>query len=370
MNKNRLYLSLFCVFFAITSCQKTEEKKEEEVVVTEYVVQYQSIPNDFRFIGTIQSSHMVEIRSRVEGYLQNIAYTEGATVKEGDLLFEIDPRELQDAVREAEANLEREKAILWQAKQALERYKPLFNQKAASKKDLDDANTAVLSAEASVNVYQAKLDQAKLNLSYASIKSPISGVTTNYRFSEGTLITPSANGFLTTVSVIDPVWIEINVAEKFFSETLKDVDANELIVPSKFNFDVSVVLDDGTLYPEKGKVSFVSPVYDQSTGTFAARAVMKNPDFRLKPGQFVDVLISGAIRPHAIIIPQESVLLNMTGHYVYVINKENKVESRSIVVGNWYKDFWIVKSGLKNGDRIIRQGASKVKVNSKVKVVS
>jgi len=367
---NKLPVAILILFLLLAGCYRQAVQPEEKAVLVKvYTVEPQTIPVDFNLIGIVRSSHSVEIRSRVEGYLQSINYKEGSFVKEGDVLFKIDPRQFEDAVREAQANLEKEQAILWQAQQAVSRYKPLFEQKAASRKDLDDAMANFLSEQASVNLFQARLDEAKLNLSYATITSPISGYTSNARFQEGTFISPSSSGELTIVSVTDPVWVIVNVSDYYFLLSTREVQKQELIVPDNYDFDVSLILSDGSEYPQHGKVSFISPLFDESTGTLSARAVFPNPNNVLRPGQFVKIKATGAVRPNAIIVPQESVMQAMAGQFVYVINEENRAETRNVETGDWYKEYWVILSGLKKGDRVITAGTIKVKDGTLVKVI-
>lgn len=358
----------FICFLLLAGCHNESKKKETPVEVLAMVVEPKTIPLDLEFIGVVQSSHTVEIRSRVEGYLNKIDYTEGAFVKEGDLLFQIDPRQYEDAVKEAQANLEKEQAALWQAQQAVGRYKPLFEQKAASRKDLDDATAQLLSAQASVNLFQARLDEANLNLSFASITSPISGITSSAKFQEGSFISPSANGVLTTVSVLDPIWVVVNVSESYFLASLEMAGKGDLIIPGNYNFDVSITLSDGSPFPYTGKVSFISPLYDQSTGTLSARGVFKNPNNLLKPGQFVKVKAMGAKQKNAILVPQSSVQQGIAGQFVYIIDEEGRAESKLVETGDWYEQSWIIKSGLKKGDKVITAGINKIKDGTPVKV--
>ncbi len=360
----------FAIFgILLVSCD-VEKKKEAEVGVTTYIVEPKTIPLAFEFVGVCQSSHLVEIRSRVQGYLKDVAYTEGAFVKEGQLLFKIDPREFEARVAEVQASLEKEQAILWSAEKAVERYKPLYEQKAASRKDWEDATAQLLAQQASVNYSKAKLLETELNLSYTEITSPISGITTNSRSQEGTLITPAVNDLLTTVSVIDPIWVNVNVSDSYFLESSQEIADGTLTVPKDYRFTVSLTLADGTEYPHQGTVSFVSPVLNPSTGTLSARGVFPNPKSLLKPGQFVRTRISGAERPNAIIVPQSAVMQGETGRFVYVINGGGRVERREVVTGSWYEDSWIIKSGLKKGDEVIQEGVNKVKEGMVVKIIN
>lgn len=365
---NQSLLVPFALLLLLSGCHTDQRSNEKAIDVKIYTVSPQTIPIDLEFIGSVESSHKVEIRSRVEGYLNKIAYKEGAFVNEGDLLFEIDDRVFVDGVKQAQANLEKEQAALWLAQKAVDRYKPLFEQKAASRKDLDDATAQLLSEQALVNLYQARLNEAKINLEYTKISSPISGYTSNARYQEGTLISPNANGTLTTVSVIDPVWVVVNVSEYYFLVSTEEVKKNEMIVPENYDFDVSITLSDGSEFPYHGKVSFISPLYDTSTGTLSARAVFPNPDFILKPGQFVKVIAMGAKRPDAIFVPKECVQQGMGGRYVFVVNEDHRAEMRMVDTGDWYKEYWVIKSGLRKGDQVILAGVNKVEDGSLVRI--
>ncbi len=372
MLTRKIGVVLVLALCALSSCAKkaAEAPKETAVGVSTYIVEPQTIPINFEFVGIAQSSHMVQIWSRVEGYLEKIAYTEGGFVKEGDVLFQIDPRQFEAAVNEAKGNLDKEKAALTSALQAVERFKPLFEQKAASRKDLDDANSQQLAEEAAVAVYKARLEEAELNLGYATITSPISGLTTNSKYQEGTLINPASNGLLTTVSVVDPIWVVIGVSDYYFLTATEDVAKGILKIPENFNFDVSITLADGAQYPYHGKVSFVSPVFDPSSGTLSARAVFPNPDSMLKPGQFVRVTATGATRPNSISVPQQAVQQGTKSMFVYVINAQGKAEMRLVEVGDWYQQSWIIKSGLVEGDEVIVEGVNKVSNGTLVEVIT
>jgi len=359
------YLGFVCLVLLVGCHKEKPVKVEKTVKVTTVVVEPKTIPQDFVFTGVVESSHSVEIRSRVQGYLMKVAYTPGTTVQAGDVLFEIDPREFESNVKEAQANLEREKAVLAQAQKAVDRYKPLFEQKAASRKDLDDAMTQLLSEQAAVSLYQAKLDEALLTLSYATIRSPISGATTDSEYSEGSLIMPGANGFMTTVSVLDPISISINVSESYFLESLDAIKKGELVVPGSYDFDVTLTLSDGSEFPYHGKVSFVSPVFDAATGTLNATGDFPNPNKRLKPGQFIRATAKGAYRPNAVLVPQQSVQQGPDGLYVFVV-KKGKAHMQTVKMGDWYTDQWIVLSGLKAGDVVIVDGVGKVQEGTPV----
>lgn len=225
-----------CLF----SCGR-ENKQVADVGVETYVVEPQTVSFPLDFIGVCQSSHLVEIRPRVQGYLEKVAFTEGSFVEKGQLLFKIDPREYQSRVAEDQANLEKEKAVLWSAEKAVERYQPLYEQKAASRKDWEDAKSQLLAQQATVNFSKAKLEESELKLGYTDITSPIAGLTTVSKFQEGTFINPAVNEVLTTVSVIDPIWVVVNVSDTYFLESTREVAQGRLLIPKNYDFDVSLI---------------------------------------------------------------------------------------------------------------------------------
>lgn len=360
-------LACLWLLFLFSSCGDSHKNLPQEtgIEVTAFKVEPATIPASFEYVGIAQSSHLVEIRARVEGYLDKIAYREGDLVYEGDLLFKIDPRPFKAAVDNAKGLLDRYKAELWNAQQAVARYKPLYEQKAASKRDLDNATAQELASQANVYSAEAQLVEAKLNLSYTTIRSPITGLASKSNFREGALITPAGpNGLLTTVSVIDPIWVYFNVSEGDILKYQDEVSKNLLEFPKDLNFDVKLVLSDGSKFSSVGKVNFSDPSFQQSTGTLLIRAEFANPKLDVRPGQFVRAEVLGAIRPNALFVPQQSVQQGQRGMYVYVVGKDNRAEMRSVVPGDWFKEYWIILSGLHPGDQVIVDGVNKVQPGS------
>lgn len=358
MHLFKALILLLCLF----SCSERGEKPPEimPVEVTVFTVVPKTIPAVFEYVGVAQSSHPVEIRARVEGYLDKIAYTEGEIVRKGQLLFQIDPRPFVAALDNAKGLLARYEAELWDAKQAVERFKPLYEKKAASKRDLDNATAQELASQANVDSAKAQVREAELNLSYTVIRSPINGVSSKSNFREGALITPGANGLLTILYVINPIWAYFNVSDGDLLKYRDELSKGQLAFPKDMNFDVELVLSDGTIFASKGKVNFTDPSLQQSTGTMLVRAEFANPENLLKPGQFVRAKVLGATRPNAIIIPQKAVLQGQKGMFVYTIDENGKAEMRAVRPGDWYENYWIIKSGLKVGEKVIIEGVNKV----------
>ena len=353
------------------SCQsKAGLPPKKPPVVTGFRVDSQTIPASFEFVGIAKSSHPVEIRARVEGYLWSIDYVEGSPVKENDVLFHLDPRSYEASVQEAVGVLEKEEAVLWRAKRSLERLQPLFQKNAVSQRDLDDATAAVLAAEASVESAKANLVQAQLNLSYTKIVSPINGLSSRAAFREGSLITPNVNGLLTLVSVIDPIWVLFSISDNQILQGQNEQDKKRLLLPPQQEYTVKLRLADGSLFPHEGKVNFSSPILDEETGSLVVRATFPNPDGKILPGQFVQSIVSGALRPNAIFVPQSSVFQGQNGMYVFVIDAENRVHLRSVDAGAWYDKYWVINEGLNPGEVVVAEGTNKVSDGVLVEVQS
>jgi membrane fusion protein (multidrug efflux system) len=331
------------------------------------IVESKTIPAIFEFVGMVQSSHVVEIRARIEGYLDKIAYTEGSFVEKGHLLFQLDSRPFEAALEKAKAQQTREEAILWDAKRAVDRYKPLYEQRAASLRDLDNAIAKQMSAEADLQAAKAQVTEADINLGYTKIDAPVSGLVGQANYREGALISPMQDK-LATLSVLDPIWVNFNVSEGDILRSQKSIAEGRLQFPPQGNFTVQVVLADQTVFLESGKVNFASPTYDQKTGTMMVRAVLPNPENVLRPGQFVRVRLSGAVRPNAIVVPQRAVLQNQKGMFVFLVNESNEVVMQPIEPGEWDQKNWVINGGLKAGDKVVIDGVNKLRPGMKVSV--
>jgi membrane fusion protein (multidrug efflux system) len=340
-----------------------------EVVVVE--VTPQTVPVTIPFVAQVESSHQVEIVARVNGFLEKILYREGEVVKSGQVLFLMDQKPFLAQVAASKGELENRKAQLWTARANLERIRPLAKQDAASKSDLDNAVGAVQSAEASVNEARARLDKAELDLSYTTIKAPMSGVSGRALMREGAYLTPTgAASQLTYVATLDPIWINFSVSQNQMAGIRQDVIAGRLVKPPEDAYEVEVELSDGSRQPQTGHLSFADPSFSQDTGTFLVRAELPNPQGELRPGMFVRAYVKGAVRPNALLVPQKAVQQTANGHVVYVVDAEEKAELRPVLVGEWVDTDWVINQGLKAGDRVIVEGFQRLAPGAAVKVVT
>jgi membrane fusion protein (multidrug efflux system) len=337
--------------------------------VTVMTVTARDTPVVFEFVAQTQSSREVEIRARVAGFLEKRLYTEGELVKAGQVLFQMDRRPFEAALLSAQGQLAQQQARWEVAKATLARVRPLAQQNAVSKMDLDNAVGNERQTQAAVLAAQGQVRTEQLNLGYTTIASPLTGLSSFAKKQEGSYVTPGESGLLTSVSQMDPIYVNFSLSE---NETLKyrsEIAAGQLKFPPNSNFEVEVVLADGSIVPDRGRLDFAAPSFSPETGTFLVRAVVANPKGMLRPGQFVRALAIGASRPNAILVPQRAVLEGARSHYVWVLNGEGKPEQRIVEVGDWHDADWFITQGLRAGERIVVDGALRVAPGAPLNIV-
>ncbi len=363
-----IFSLLFFAFFLSFGCSKKPPPQKALLPVSGMHVVAKTIPANFQYIGVVESSHIVEIRARVEGYLEQIDYAEGSIVDANSRLFVIDERPFIDALNMAKGNLERAKATHWNAVQSLNRMTPLYKANAVSQKDYDSAIADEWSSRGLMLTAEADVEKAKLNLGYCSVLAPVKGWVTKSTFREGALISPGPNDLMTSLYVLDPIWVNFSVSEGDILKSRDETKKNQLVFPKEMKFNIEIILADGTIYPAYGEINFSAPDIQQTTGTMLVRSVVKNPDALLRPGQFVNVILKGAVRPNAIIVPQTAVSQGQNGIYVYVVNEKGLAQIRMVETGDWYDDYWVITSSLKDGEIVIADGVNRVQNNMPVSV--
>ena len=332
--------------------------------VSVVTVQAKDAPLTYEYTGQTAGSRETEVRARVSGILQKRLYVEGATVKAGAALFQIDPANLQTQVASTEANVAVADAKLNQVKRDLARLQPLITEKAISQKEFDDARSAVESAEATAKLVRAQAAEAKLNVGYTRVVAPISGVTGTAAKADGSLV--NSTDMLTTIVQVNPIYANFSISEGDLLKLNRQIASGEVAVPGKYNgsndFKVTIKLADGSTYPLVGKMTFASEKLNSTTGSFDARAEIPNPTGSLRPGQFIRVVLAGANRSQSITVPQRAIIDSPMGKMVFKVMPDDTLAPQPVELDGWSNGEWIVTKGLKAGDRVMADGVIKAHV--------
>jgi len=316
-------------------------------------VQPSAVPETFEFPGEVAPYRRVEVRSRVEGIIEERPFVEGSVVKPGDLLYRLDKVRYEAAFRSAEARLQN-------ARQTFERVEPLLAQHAVAQQDVDNARAELAAA-------QGAYDQAKKDLDDTDVRAEIEGRVGRTLMEVGARVTGPAD-LLTTIDRLDPVYVTFEPSSEQLLEWHENPAWRSLVEPGS-RLVVQVVLPDGTLLPRTGRLDFVAPSLNEATGTEEFRAVFSNPDRVLMPGQFVRVRLAGFTRQGALAVPQRAVQTGLGRQFVYVVGKGDTVQTRDVQTGPWAGDRWIIDRGLAPGDRVVVDGIQKVAPGRPVKPV-
>jgi len=326
-----------------------------------------AIPLRFQYAGRVAAFREVEIRARVAGILQEKSFVEGTTVKAGDVLFRIDPAPYEAEVARAKAQLMEAEAQLNRTRQDADRATTLFQRQYGTEKARDDAVAAYELAKAALEGAKAQLKTAEINLSYTTVTAPISGVTTLKVLPEGSLVgTGADNSLLTRISQLDPVYVNFSFTDAEMTEIRRLTGTGGSEQPTNGKLVARISFGDGETYDREGYVDFTDNSVDLQTGTIRARAVVPNPENRLRPGQFVRISIEGITRNDTVVIPQTALMQGPQGQFVYTVDAESKAAIRPVVTGREVDNGWIVEKGLKAGDRVVVEGVIKVKPGAPV----
>lgn len=345
---------------------RSEVQEVLPVVVVE-TVKTENVNIYGEYAGRIRAQQFVEIRARVEGYLEKMLFTEGTYIQKGQTLFIINPQLYQARVNRAKAQLSKARAQALKAERDLSRIRPLFEQNAASQLDLDNAIAAYESATADVAVCEADLTQAELTLSYTSVRSPASGYISQRNVDIGALVGPGNQSLLATVVKSDTVRIDFSMTSlEYLRSKARNVNLGQRDSSRKWNPCITVTLADGSTYPYQGMVDFADPQIDPKTGTFSVRAEMPNPDHILLPGQFTRVKLLMDVRENAIAVPTKALIVENGGAYLYVVRANNTVEKRYVETGPEVGNNTVIERGLAAGERIVTEGMHKLSHGSKV----
>jgi len=356
----RTSLAFFCALL-VFGCQKKEETAAPpppDVKVAE--VLQRTVPIYVENVGETVGASDIEIRARVEGFLQTVNFQEGSFVKKGDLLYTIDPQPLRASLAQAQGRVAEAQAQLSKAQQDVARYKPLVEKNAISREEYETSVSAEQAASASVDAAKASAQDAQLNLGYTNVYSPIDGLIGKTQAKPGNLVGRGENTLLTVVSNVDSIHVRSNVSERDYlrlarakgavpKTATKSVDAFEL------------VLADGSVYNHKGKLVFADRAIDPTTGTLGIEAEFPNPDHLLRPGQYTRMRAEIDQKKDAILVPQTAVQELQGTYSVAVVGSDNKVSLRPVQASDRIGSLWVIDTGLKPGEKIIIEGLQKVR---------
>lgn len=368
-----LLISLGIVIIAggiVWICLPKPVEPEYPVVAVE-TVETDNVNIYGEYVGRVNAHQFVEVRARVEGYLEKMLFDEGTYVEKGQTLFIIDPLLYKANVESAKARLNKAKAQALKAERDLNRIKPLYEENAASQLDLDNAVAAYETSHADVVIGEADLTQAEMVLGYTSVKSPISGYISERNVDIGTLVGPSGKSLLATVVKTDTVRIDFSMTALDYLRS-KDRNVNIGKKDSTRNWDsyVTVTLADGREYPYKGLVDFADPQVDPQTGTFSVRAEMPNQERELLPGQFTRVKMLLDVRENAVVAPSRALEIEKGGAYIFVVRPDSVVERRYVEIGPEIENNTVIERGLAQGEKIVVEGFHKLNPGMKVKPVA
>lgn len=369
-----LHMGLFALVLALAAMlagckdESAAPKAMPAPLVVVQQVQPRDLPLTYEYVGQTAGSREVEVRARVGGILMRRAYTEGRPVKKGDLMFEIDPEPFKADLEQALGQQAQAEARLQSAQSNRDRVLPLYRENAVSQKDRDDAVAEFDSARAALEEARARVKTARINLGYTRVEAPISGMTSKETRSEGSLVTTTAEGsLLTTISKVDPVYVNFSAPSVDLFRLRRMREEGRITLPKK-GYDVIVRLIDGSIYKRTGTVNFIDPQVDPLTGTIRVRAEFPNPEAEVLPGQFVRVVMSGAIYNNALAIPQRAVLQTQQGPMVWVIGEGDIAQPRPVEISLPIDNQYIVEKGLTPGERIVVEGLLKVRPGQPVTI--
>ncbi len=373
MFKTKKTLAVLVSVLALSGCFEDKNDSRQAAQLPEVkvkVLQAENVPLSFEFSARAQGSKDTEVRARVGGILLKRNYVEGSQVDEGQVLFQIDPAPFEVALAQAKAKLAQNQAKLSAAETQWKRIDKLFAERVVSEKNRDEAKANLDSLRAANALAQAEVDSAQLNLDYTTVKAPISGITSMEAQSEGSLI--SVNGLLTSITQLDPIYVIFSASESDISSLANMIDRGLVRNPqNKSEVTAKLKTGNDTVYPLDGQINFVNPSIDEKTGTLKLRAVFPNPENRLRPGQFLRLVLEGLTRIDALVVPQEAVMQGAGGSFVYRVKADDTVEMVNVRTGIMTENGgWIIDDGLTAGDKVIVGDLMKMRPGIKVNPVT
>lgn len=331
-----------------------------------------SLPLDLEYSARTAGFREVQVRAQVSGILQERTYLEGSQVKQGQVMFRIDPRTYQAALARAKGALAQEQARYRQTERDLRRIRELQKKGFASESELDNAISNFEQSKANIQAAEAEVQSKQIDLDYCTVKAPISGITSRETVSEGSLMVagdPNAS-LLTRITQLDPIFVNFAASDTDVEVLRSGLSNDALALSEDQHMSVEIKFGDGSVYPLAGKVDFTDSLIDRSTSTVSARAVVPNPEQKLLPGQFVRVVVKGISLPNAITLPERAVAQGPRGTFVYVVDENGIARMRQVSTGRTAHGRWVIESGISAGDQVIVEGLPKVRPDTPVKIAA
>jgi len=330
------------------------------VPVTAAAVIQKTVPVQINTIGNVEAYSTVSVKSQIGGILDHVHFREGQDVNKGALLFTIDPRPYEAALKQAEANLAKDAAQLENAREEVRRYAELVKKGYVAQEQYDQIRTNAAAFEATVNADKAVVENARLQLKYCYIYSPFNGRTGNLLSHQGNLIKANADNPMVIINQIQPIYVTFSVPEQYLAEIKKYMSGGKILV--------KVFITTEKDNPEEGVLTFVDNTVDAATGTIKLKATFTNNKKRLWPGQFVDVVIVLTTQPNAIVVPSQSVQTGQKGQYVFVIKDDLTVEDRFVTAGGTLNSETVIEKGLQAGEKVVTDGQLRLVPGAKVQL--
>ena len=353
-------VSIVVTVFFFACSKKSGPPPKPPVPVTAGTVIQKTVPVQVRAIGNVETYSTISVKSQIDGQLIRVHFKEGQDVKKGDILFTIDPRPYEAALKQAEANLAKDSAQLENARVEVSRYVELVKKGYVAQEQYDQIRTNAAALEATVNAEKALVENARLQLRYCFIYSPITGRTGNLMANQGNLIKANADNPMVTINQIQPIYVTFSVPEQYLSEIKK------YMAGSKVKVEVYVTRDED--HPEEGVLTFIDNAVDMTTGTIKLKGTFANKEKRLWPGQFVNLILTLTTQPNAVVVPSQAIQTGQIGDYVFVIKSDLTVESRPVIIARTLDGETVVEKGLQPGDKVVTDGQLRLIPGAKVEI--
>ena len=368
---------VFASIVMLSACGRKAEKPVEEIVpVLAVKVEKRDVPVELSAIGNVEALQSVAVQARVSGEIQTVAFREGQDVKPGDLLFTIDPRPYQAALAEAQARLERDRALAKNSEETAARYGDLVKKEYVTPEQYEQMRAGAEAARATSRADEAAVENARLELSYTRIVAPIAGRTGSIQVHQGNMLRPNDDRTLVTINQIHPIAVSFTVPEAAFDAIRRAQAESKLSVVARPSRETSAPVAPGAAVlptgegekPETGELSFVDNTVDRATGTVRLKASFANAAGALWPGRFVDVVLTLSHDRDALVVPVEAIQTGQQGSYVFVVKPDSTVESRTVTVGRKQGGDVVIAKGLSADERVVTDGQMRLAPGTKVEV--